>query len=66
MPGDEYANPLGNCPTYEGSPEMAEEQETLVDLVLEGMGPDHRTLLLWHLVLFDYVYPGPATTCRTS
>lgn len=28
------------------------------DLVLEGMGPEHRTLLLWHLVLFDYVYPG--------
>lgn len=30
------------------------------DLVLRGMGPEHRTLLLWHLVLFDYVYPGHA------
>ncbi len=28
------------------------------DRVLEGMGSEHRTLLLWHLVLFDYVYPG--------
>ncbi|MDX1660722.1 MAG: hypothetical protein R3326_02930, partial [Gemmatimonadota bacterium] len=28
--------------------------------VLDGLGPDHRTLLLWHLVLFDYVYPGHA------
>lgn len=27
------------------------------DRVLHGMGSDHRTLLLWHLVLFDYVYP---------
>lgn len=28
--------------------------------VLERLGPEHRTLLLWHLLFFDYVYPGHA------
>lgn len=30
------------------------------DQVLEVLGERHRGLLLWHLFLFDYVYPGHA------
>jgi hypothetical protein len=30
--------------------------------VLAVLGERHRVLLLWHLILFDYVYPGHAGT----